>query len=342
MPSKVCCNCGKAANLFTKKGLDIYNGYVCADCLSYGLIPTFENHMVYDSDSLPALIRARADMAHRFRLTKRIGDAIEIDEANALFKVNGELFEFRNLLDFAFHSDVSPENKAVLGAAAGGVIGAGGGAAAGAAVSRNPFKRARTAVSSGILGTGVGTVSGAVVGSLIKTDVCHAMYIDILLRDTYTGSVRIDLIEKDTKVHSDEFRAAADDAEKYIAALDSIYYMCTGTKREPQEKSVRQALRPAPQGFIVAPILNASGDLVKTIVSASGDLLRSIVTAPGALLTSLTDALRGSEATRVTHEIEKYRRLADKGTITEEEFTEKKRQLLGQDGDTSLPVKKDP
>ena len=99
-----CAVCGKELGLLSRK-IKISDGAICAECLNSAGISSFSTPSSYNQQTIKDYILTRQALVKSFNPTKKYGGYIEIDENNKLFKLSGNLFEFRNLLSFELLED---------------------------------------------------------------------------------------------------------------------------------------------------------------------------------------------------------------------------------------------
>ena len=193
MAKKECPVCNKELGFFSFKTA-ISDGLVCMDCLTKAGITALSNPQSYTCNSVKALIDRRITLLESFRPTKKIGNYLQVDELNKMFKAGKDIFEYSNLLSFELLEDGQTITKGGLG----------------------------RAVVGGILFGGVGAIVGGVTGGKKSKGICNSMKLKITLRNAHIDTVYIPFITTETKTKSFTYKLAQDNAQSCISALEII------------------------------------------------------------------------------------------------------------------------
>lgn len=99
MKNNSCGICQKSFGAFRKR-VDVSDGCVCTKCLSRARIKDFENASSHTVASTKEMLSERYPTVKRFSRTRAVGRYLQIDEKHRLFKVDGQIFLYENLLDY--------------------------------------------------------------------------------------------------------------------------------------------------------------------------------------------------------------------------------------------------
>ena len=274
--AKCCAVCGRTLGIFAGKAETKDGGYVCEMCLKQGdLYYSDAAHM--NTQVLVTKIRNRMEMKKRFRPNRKCS-RIEVDTKLCVFKLCGDYYPFSKLITYSYRED--PENKRVSqhdgragGAVVGGIIGGLGG---------------------GFVGRAVGATVGAAVGNKVGgmfSSVCNYMYIKLALDDKEKPEERLYFIDEKTRVTSDEYRDALEDARDCLEVLEVIVrHNDEERKKADSQKSHEQRLE----------------ENKRMVFVQNGHM----------------------SAEEINRELTAYMAMKAGGLITEEEYNEKKKQLL--------------
>jgi len=202
---KSCALCNGEIGFFTSK-TEIADGYICKKCLKKAGIDDYDTAYSFTSNQAREMLDRRIPLVKKFKVTKKYSDRLQIDEKNKAFKVQGQIFEYSDLLDFQLLED-------------------------GQTIAIDKIGLAKTAVG-GLLFGGVGAFIGAVTGPKLLSGVCNSMELKIILRNTYTNEVTIPFIIEKTRKRSDEYKIAQEVVQSCITAL-----MIIDDYNKQQEKS---------------------------------------------------------------------------------------------------------
>ena len=221
MEKYICPVCGKELGLTSIKS-KIIDGYICSKCLSAADIPLTTNLKGYTEERAVALVNRRASFG-KFRATKKAGGRkLEVDEANELFKLNGHIYEYSNLLGFEMVEDGGTVVKTGLGRAVGG----------------------------GFLFGPVGALVGGMSGKKKSSKTCYSLQISIGLRDTFMDTEYLDFINLEEKkavgTDSKEYRRAMADAQECMDALQAIGNINASRERPQPAPNPEPAPAPGP------------------------------------------------------------------------------------------------
>lgn len=194
MAKKICVLCGQQIGVLKRK-IDISDGYVCADCLLRSGINSFENHLAFSSASLQAFARRKNSLLQLFTPTKKIGSYLSVDSVHKTFKIDHDLFEFKNLLSFELIENGQTIQKGGLG---------------------------RAVVGGAIFG-GAGAAVGAITGRKVN-NICTSLMIHLTLKNAQTDVKRIVILPNNSqfKVGSMVYNAAQINAQNCLSALQVI------------------------------------------------------------------------------------------------------------------------
>lgn len=201
--AKYCCICDKPLGFLSDK-IALKDGYLCKKCLKAGGFTSLSS-----SESIPAtrvteVIVPRIEMVRSYRTVTSFG-SLEVDSNSCMFKYEGEVYSFDDLVSYSIHEYPNNIHDATLkakssGAAIGGVLGGMGG---------------------GLLGGAIGASVGEKVGGFFFAS-CDYMYITITVRKIVEYSIRIDYIREKTRISSTEYRAAVKRANDLLEGLQFI------------------------------------------------------------------------------------------------------------------------
>lgn len=285
--AKECARCHKTLGFFSGK-VELRDGYICPKCLKQGGIECEDGgKLPYFSKVIVDEIGRRVDLTSRFHRTKKYG-RIELDMSLQAFKLRGVCYPFSKLVSYSFHEKPDNQRSAKSdgkagGAVIGGIIGGMGG---------------------GLLGAAVGTAVGKAVGGLIS-GVCEEMYITIKLDDVMQPSEKLSFISEKTRIKSDDYVSAAQEADSCMEALEiirrnNVEQKRIEEKRQQHERELRDAEERRRQQ--VEPATSSH----RTVYVQNGHM----------------------SADQINRELTAYRAMMASGLITEAEYNEKKRQLL--------------
>lgn len=188
-----CSICHKELGAFAGK-VKLSDGVICLNCLNDAGISVLSNNMTYNQQSINELINSRKSMVKSFLPTKTIGDYLQVDENHSIFKVNKDIFTYKNLLCYELLEDDQTITKGGLG----------------------------SAVVGGLLFGGVGAIVGSVTGEKKSKGICNSMKLRISLKNAHTDVVYINFIRSETKTNGFIYKSAQDSAQKCITALETI------------------------------------------------------------------------------------------------------------------------
>lgn len=146
-----------------------------------------------------------------------------------------------------------------------------------------------SAVAGGLLFGGVGAIVGGVAGHKSK-NICSSLKICITLKNCSTSTVYIPFITSETKINSEYYRRKKKEAQECLSVLAII---------ADQNATAQQEQIVAAQ--------EAQNKLAKQAYAATTQ----------------------QETVSVADEIAKFKKLLDAGVLTQEEFNEQKKRLLG-------------
>lgn len=194
MAKKECVVCNKSIGMLSSKA-SISDGYVCSECLKKASISVLANNLQsFSALEVKELINRRIDIVNSFKATKKIAPYLYIDENNKGFKIGNNIFEYSNLLSFELLEDGETITKGGLG----------------------------RAVAGGLLFGGVGAIVGGVTGGKKSSGVCSSLKLRVTLRNAHIDTVYIDFINTETKTKSFIYKAAQENAQSCISALEII------------------------------------------------------------------------------------------------------------------------
>lgn len=193
--AKVCAVCSSEIGFFTSK-TEIANGYVCKKCLKKAGIDDFENAYSFTCNTAREMLDRRIPLLKAFKATKKYAPCLQVDEKHKTFKIEGQMFEYADLLDFQLFED-------------------------GQAIAIDKIGLGEAAVG-GLLFGGVGALVGAVAGTKIFAGACNSMELRVIFRNSYINTITVPFIIERTRKKSDEYKIAQKDAQSCITALTII------------------------------------------------------------------------------------------------------------------------
>jgi len=285
--AKYCCSCNKSLGFFSVY-VELANGFICNSCLSKAGIERPGNKFSLSTEEMKSIVSSRSNIVKQFRSTHDYDD-IDIDLDHKLFKVEGNIFHFSNLLSYKYDEQpINPQiqhaNPVPNGSMIGGIIGGIGGGLVGTLKGgivggvMGSIKGSAKGAATGAIGAGVGNKIGSVFSGT-----CEHMKITLRLVGTYTNSITIDLIYDKTKYSSSEYKEACKSASSCMEGL-----------------------------ALIAEHNKSSNHEARAITNANVN----------------TSANAHIPAEQIAKELEIYESLLKKGILTKEEFDAKKKQLL--------------
>ena len=193
MAKKECVMCGKELGALSSKEV-ISDGVVCSKCLKKAGIDKLSNGQAFNAASIKPFLERHAAVVKSFSPTKKISIYLAVDENNKSFKIDGDIFEYDNLLSFELLEDGNTVTKGGLG----------------------------RAVAGGLLFGGVGAIVGGVTGGKKSKGVCSSMKLRVTLRNAHTDTAYITFISNEFKKSSYVYKTAQDHAQSCISALENI------------------------------------------------------------------------------------------------------------------------
>ena len=193
--AKVCAVCTREIGFFTSK-TEIANGFVCKKCLKKAGIDDFENAYSFTCDTAREMFHRRIPLIKAFKTTKKYAHCLHVDEKHKTFKIEGQMFEYADLLDFQLLED-------------------------GQAIAIDKIGLGEAAVGGLVFG-GVGAFVGAVVGTKIFAGACNSMELRVTFRNSYINTITVPFIIERTRKKSDEYKIAQKDVHSCITALTII------------------------------------------------------------------------------------------------------------------------
>lgn len=273
--AKSCAMCGKTLGVFANKA-ELRDGFMCEKCLKLGGMNCNDTFNV-TAKVLIERIKTHVEMKKTFHTTKDCGQ-LKLDMKSHIFKLRDDYYPFSKLITYSYRED--PENQRISqhdgkagGAVVGGIIGGLGGGFVGRAV-----------------GASVGAALGNKVGGLFSS-VCNYMYISVTIDDADNPKDKIYFIREKTRVSSDEYRRALEEARDLLEGLDIISHY--NSEEHRNEELYQQHER-------------AMAENEKTVFVQNGHM----------------------SAEQVNRELTAYMTMKESGLITEDEYNEKKKQLL--------------
>ena len=210
MAKKLCVMCGKELGALSSKEV-ISDGVVCSKCLKKAGISTLSNGQAFNTASLKNFLDRHAAIVKSFSPTKKISIYLAVDENNKSFKIDGDIFEYDNLLSFELLEDGHTVTKGGLG----------------------------RAVAGGLLFGGVGAVVGGVTGGKKSKGVCNSMQLRVTLRNAHIDTAYITIIRSEIKTNSSMYKTAQNYAQSCISALENIADQVKSSAEAAQHEAPR-------------------------------------------------------------------------------------------------------
>ena len=236
----VCSDCSKLVEclvcknkLNTTKAIEIFDkGFFCPECMKKTGITAFSNSKSYTTESIKRFIEHRVPIAQSFIPTKKISSHFAIDENHKAFKIDGDIFEYNNLLSFELLEDKQSIIKGGLGRAIlfGAVLGGAG-----------ALFDIGVAIVAGLTGVFVGAVTG---GKKTK-GVCNLMKLRITLKDSHVDTIYIPFIDESTPINSSEYQTELANVQSCISALEIIANYNVAQKDTPKGSEVLNVVNTA-------------------------------------------------------------------------------------------------
>ncbi|GMQ56751.1 hypothetical protein AN1V17_11450 [Vallitalea sediminicola] len=191
----LCKICDSKVNLLTR--VKLKDGYMCLKCYKKSNLPL--NCSCFSSGDIREryqYLEQSKELTKNFSSTTKIGQYLFVDDSNQLFKLDkkGECYPFSDLVNFELNEDGETISKGGLG----------------------------KAVAGGLLLGGVGAVVGGVTGKKKHKSLVNSMYIRISLKNRWVKSLKIDLINTQTKKSSKIYKLAKQSADEIISTLEMI------------------------------------------------------------------------------------------------------------------------
>ncbi len=152
-------------------------------------------------------------------------------------------------------------------------------------------------LSGGIIGGAVGAAVGGKIGSLFS-ETCDNLYITIKLKDSLVSNVQLNYITEKTKVSSDEYKSAHKQAQSCLEGLNIITEHNIAVQKEAAEKARRE---------------KEAAEKARQQANAKKDVF-------------IQD--KHFTASELANELSILQNLQFSGLLTQEEFEQKKKQLL--------------
>lgn len=248
-----CCICGKELGIFSTK-IVVKDGAVCMNCLKESGMETLTSPETISISALSSTIKSRIDLVRNFHPTKDYG-LISIDANNQSFRIQGMIYSYENLVSYKLHEDTKhssqrSKNNISNGAAIGGVIGGlTSGFITGTDIQSKNGQTRKSAFGElkdglvGAIGASVGGTVGAAVGGAVGslfTGYCHFMNISITLKDTINSDVCLHFITEKTRISSEEYINAYEEAQRCLEGLQVISQQVKKSKDERQSSQKHQ------------------------------------------------------------------------------------------------------
>lgn len=192
MAKAYCEKCWCELGFFSVK-IPVSDGVFCENCLAIAGISSLRQTITVKQAL--GIINERGSLAGTFNATKTISSYLFIDEKNCLFKIDGGIYKYDELLSFELLEDGDSVVKGGLG----------------------------RAVAGGLLFGGAGAIIGGVTAKKKTKNICKSMRIKVTLRDTAPCDLTyINFISTDTKVGGLIYNGIMQSAQECLSALQII------------------------------------------------------------------------------------------------------------------------